>query len=64
MPTENGFLVPLDRVVAAKRGRLGFEPGKNLPVWRSLPHLAYWLLLSALGLPLVARALDCYRGAG
>jgi hypothetical protein len=31
------------------------DNGKHLPVWRSLPHLAYWLLPSAVGLPLVAR---------
>jgi hypothetical protein len=39
MPTENGFWVPSDRIVTAKRGRLGSEPGKHLPVWRTLPHL-------------------------
>jgi hypothetical protein len=27
------------------------DNGKHLPVWRSLPHLAYWLLPSAVGLP-------------
>jgi hypothetical protein len=38
------------------------DNGKNLPVWRTLPHLAYWLLPSAVGLPLVARALARYHG--
>ena len=38
------------------------DNGKHLPVWRSLPHLAYWLLPSAVGLPLVARALARSRG--
>ena len=38
------------------------DNGKNLPVWRSLPYLAYWLLPSAVGLPLVARALARYHG--
>jgi hypothetical protein len=33
------------------------DNGKHLPVWRTLPYLAYWLLPSAVGLPLVARAL-------
>jgi hypothetical protein len=37
------------------------DNGKNLPVWRSLPHLTYWLLPSAVGLPLVARALVRHR---
>jgi hypothetical protein len=38
------------------------DNGKHLPVWRSLPYLAYWLLPSAVGLPLVARALAHYHG--
>src|SRR5512132_2210671 len=29
------------------------DNGKHLPVWKSLPSLAYWLLPSAVGLPLV-----------
>lgn len=29
------------------------DNGKNLPVWRNLPHLAYWIAPSAIGLPLV-----------
>jgi hypothetical protein len=37
------------------------DNGKHLPVWRSLPQLAYWLLPSAIGLPLVARALAHHR---
>jgi hypothetical protein len=27
------------------------DNGKHLPIWRALPHLAYWLLPSAIGLP-------------
>lgn len=38
------------------------DNGKNLPVWRTLPHLTYWLLPSAVGLPLVARALAHHHG--
>jgi hypothetical protein len=38
------------------------DNGKHLPVWKSLPHLSYWLVPSAVGLPLVARALARYRG--
>jgi hypothetical protein len=38
------------------------DNGKNLPVWQRLPHLAYWLLPSAVGLPLVVRALVRHRG--
>jgi hypothetical protein len=38
------------------------DNGEHLPVWRTLPHLAYWLLPTAVGLPLVARALARHRG--
>jgi len=33
------------------------DNGKNLPLWRYLPTLAYWLLPSAVGLPLIGWAL-------
>ena len=33
------------------------DNGKNLPFWRDLPAIAYWLLPAAVGLPLIFRAL-------
>lgn len=33
------------------------DNGKNLPLWRSLPPIAYWLAPSAVGLPIIAYAL-------
>ena len=33
------------------------DNGKNLPVWRELPQLAFWLLPGAIGLPLILYAL-------
>jgi uncharacterized membrane protein len=33
------------------------DNGKNLPLWREFPSIAYWLLPSAVGLPLIVRAL-------
>lgn len=33
------------------------DNGKNLPLWRELPPIAYWLLPSAVGMPLIVRAL-------
>jgi hypothetical protein len=33
------------------------DNGKNLPVWRNLPYLAYWLLPGAVGIPLIVNAL-------
>ncbi len=33
------------------------DNGRNLPLWRSLPSLTYWLLPAAVGVPLIVRAL-------
>ncbi len=33
------------------------DNGKNLPVWRELPEIAFWLLPSAIGVPLILHAL-------
>jgi hypothetical protein len=32
------------------------DNGKNLPLWSHLPRIAYWVLPSLIGLPLLARA--------
>jgi hypothetical protein len=33
------------------------DNGKNLPLWKDLPSLTYWLIPTILGVPLVIRAL-------
>lgn len=33
------------------------DNGKQLPIWKDLPHVTYWLLPLAVGLPLIVRAL-------
>jgi uncharacterized membrane protein len=33
------------------------DNGKQLPIWRDLPHFTYWLLPLAIGVPLIVRAL-------
>lgn len=33
------------------------DNGKNLPLWRALPPIAYWLLPGAIGVPLILNAL-------
>ena len=33
------------------------DNGKNLPLWKELPSIAYWLLPAAVGIPLIFRAL-------
>lgn len=31
------------------------DNGRNLPLWRDLPPFTYWLIPTAVGIPLVAR---------
>jgi hypothetical protein len=33
------------------------DNGKNLPLWRELPVIAFWILPSAIGVPLILYAL-------
>ncbi len=33
------------------------DNGKNLPFWKELPSIAYWILPSAVGIPLIVYAL-------
>lgn len=33
------------------------DNGRSLPLWRELPQIAFWLLPSAIGLPLIVHAL-------
>jgi len=33
------------------------DNGKSLPLWKELPTIAYWILPSAVGFPLIAHAL-------
>jgi hypothetical protein len=43
------------------------DNGKNLPLWRDLPYVAYWLIPSLVGIPIMVRSLfrqlpgDCRR---
>jgi hypothetical protein len=37
------------------------DNGKSLPIWRDLPPIAYWLLPSAVGVPLIVWALSRYQ---
>ena len=33
------------------------DNGKQLPLWKDLPHFTYWLIPMAVGIPLIIRAL-------
>jgi hypothetical protein len=33
------------------------DNGKNLPLWKELPPIAYWLLPAAVGIPVIIRSL-------
>lgn len=37
------------------------DNGKSLPLWKELPHITYWLLPGAVGIPIIVRALVRYR---
>jgi uncharacterized membrane protein len=37
------------------------DNGKQLPLWKDLPHFTYWLLPLAVGVPLIVRALLWHR---
>ena len=37
------------------------DNGKSLPLWKDLPHITYWLMPGAVGIPLIVRALVRYR---
>ncbi len=37
------------------------DNGKNLPIWRDLPQIAFWFLPSAIGLPIMGYALIRHR---
>jgi len=38
------------------------DNGPALPLWKHLPHAAYWLLPAAVGVPLIWRALHRFNG--
>ena len=33
------------------------DNGKQLPLWKDMPHFTYWLLPLVVGVPLIVRAL-------
>ncbi|MGC1696795.1 MAG: hypothetical protein WA743_16165, partial [Pseudolabrys sp.] len=33
------------------------DNGKNLPLWKQLPQFAFWLLPSAIGIPIIVYVL-------
>jgi hypothetical protein len=39
------------------------DNGKNLPIWKLLPSLAYWLIPALVGAPLILRAIVRYHRA-
>jgi hypothetical protein len=40
------------------------DNGPHLPVWDRLPALSFWLLPSAIGAPIIARAIVLARARG
>jgi hypothetical protein len=50
-PFRDGFMGPRHHVLIL---------GVQLPIWKNLPHVTYWLLPLAVGLPLIIRALTSH----
>jgi len=40
------------------------DNGKNLPLWKELPQIAFWFLPSAIGVPLTGERLALYFPPG
>jgi hypothetical protein len=39
------------------------DNGPNLPVWRHLPAIAYWLAPTVIGTPLMLRSIRRWQGS-
>lgn len=49
-------IVGMDVSYIAMRTAFYVDNGKSLPIWRNLPPITYWLLPSAVGVPLIVTA--------
>jgi hypothetical protein len=56
-PGDAGHIVGMGLSYIALLTAFYVDNGKNLPVWKDLPHLTYWLLPGVVGVPLILRAL-------
>jgi hypothetical protein len=55
-PGDTGHIVGMGTAYVAMLTAFYVDNGPHLPLWDRLPRLAFWLLPSAIGAPLIARA--------
>jgi hypothetical protein len=67
-PGDTGHIIGMGVSYTAMLTAFYVDNGPHLPVWDHLPTWAFWLLPSAIGAPLIARAVRrqavTYRGRG
>jgi hypothetical protein len=55
-PGDTGHIAGMGTAYVAMLTAFYVDNGPHLPLWDHLPHLAFWLLPSAIGAPVIARA--------
>jgi hypothetical protein len=55
-PGDTGHIVGMGASYAAMLTAFYVDNGPHLPLWDRLPPIAFWLLPSAIGAPIIARA--------
>jgi hypothetical protein len=55
-PGDTGHIVGMGTAYVAMLTAFYVDNGPHLPLWDRLPRLAFWLLPSLIGMPLIARA--------
>jgi hypothetical protein len=62
-PGDTGHIAGMGAAYIAMLTAFYVDNGPHLPLWNHLPTLAFWLLPSAIGVPIVARAVIRARHA-
>ena len=63
-PGDTGHIAGMGTAYVAMLTAFYVDNGPHLPLWDYLPVLAFWLLPSAIGAPVIARAILRARHAG
>jgi hypothetical protein len=62
-PGDTGHIIGMGAAYVAMLTAFYVDNGPHLPLWDHLPALAFWLLPSAIGAPIIARAVMRARHA-
>jgi cobalamin synthase len=60
-PGDTGHIIGMGAAYVAMLTAFYVDNGPHLPLWDHLPTLAFWLLPSAIGVPVIARAVTRAR---